>query len=417
MIRFWDFKLSRRPPLLSLVVMLRKSVDVVGAAKHGGAFSVDPVPTAAPLRSRVSLLCTGTLVLLLSFGPWIGTPTELIAGDADHSSVVQVGSKILLVYDMEGVTDVVTPGTVLIDSDGFAAARESLTEDVNAAIRGLLKAGAHEVVLTDGHGSGNPEPDYLTGQLPPGARHEIRDQAYDPYIDVVDSSFSAVVAIGMHAGSGETGFSPHTVLPYARWIANGQALNESMIVAASAGRYNVPLILVTGDNVLGREVQSFSPETSYVTVKTAVSISAAEPRPRLEVTNDISLAAERALRQIDRVRPWTALVNTPLHNEFGYRTEQQTALAAIYPGTRVLNNKAVVLETPTFLDAYLAYRALSSYTFLAHMRWIVETMPEVKGGNDVLSELARLFPPRSQRTFTPTSDTIQLDAFARHGSK
>jgi len=318
---------------------------------------------------------------------------------------------------MEGVTDVDASSTVLIGAEGFSAARESLTEDVNAAIRGLLKAGAHEVVLTDSHGSGNPEPDYLMGQLPPGARHEIRDHAYDPYIDVMDSSFSAVVAIGMHAGSGETGFAPHTVLPYSRWIANGHALNESMIVAASAGRYNVPLILVTGDDVLGREVQSFSPETSFVTVKTAVSISVAESRPRLDVTNDITLAAERALRQIDRVRPWTALVNTPLHNEFGYRTEQQTALAAIYPGARVLNNKAVVLETPTFLDGYLAYRALSSYTFLAHMRWIVETMPEVKGGNEVLSELAERFPPRSERTFTPSSDTIQLDALARHGSK
>lgn len=387
------------------------------ALTRGGPLLVECVEGVRTLRSRVTFVCTGTIVALFWLPLGIGTPTASLAGDADHLLVLHAGPKILLLYDMEGVTDVDASSTVLFGADGFADARESLTEDVNAAIRGLLKAGAREVVLTDSHGSGNPEPDYIMSHLPPGARHEIRDHAYDPYIDVVDSSFSAVVAIGMHAGSGETGFSPHTVLPYTRWIANGQALNESMIVAASAGRYDVPLILVTGDDVLGREVQSFSPETSFVTVKTAISISAAESRPRLDITNDISLAAERALRQIDRVRPWTTLVNTPLHNEFGYRTEQQTALAAIYPGTHVLNNKAVVLDTPTFLDAYLAYRALASYTFLAHMRWIVETMPEVKGGNDVLSELAKRFPPRSERTFTPSSETIELDALAKHGSK
>ena len=161
----------------------------------------------------------------------------------------------------------------------------------------------------------------------------------------------------------------------------------------------------------------FSPATSYVTVKTALSPGAAEPRPRSDVNRDIASAAERALREIDRIPPWKVLLGAPLLNEFGYRTEEQTALAALYPGARVLNNKAVILETPTFLDAYLAYRALANYTFLAHMRWIVETIPQVKGGNEVFTELAGRFPPRSERTFVPSRDTVQDDAFGKHGSK
>ncbi len=327
------------------------------------------------------------------------------------------GPRVLLLYDMEGVTDVIAPAGAVIDSVGYSEARESLTEDVNAAIRGLVKAGAGEVVLTDSHGSGNPEPDYLMERLPASARHEIRDRPYDPYIDVVDHGYAAVVAIGMHAGSGEVGFLPHTVLSHTRWIAKGLALSESMIFAASAARYGVPLILVTGDDVLGQEIQAFSPATRYVTVKRALSPAKAEPRPRENVSRDIELAAEQALRESGRVPPWTLLMNGPLQSEFGYRSEEQTALAALYPGARVLNNRAVALETATFLDAYTSYRALANYTFLAHMRWIVETMPSVKGGDEVLLELSKVFPPRSERTFAPSGDDVPSSIFATHGSK
>jgi D-amino peptidase len=316
---------------------------------------------------------------------------------------------------MEGVTGVTESGTTTVDAESYATARESLTEDVNAAIRGLLKAGASEVVLTDGHGSGNEEPDYLMERLPASARHEIRDRPYDPYIDVVDGSYAAVVAVGMHAGSGEVGFLPHTVLSHTRWVARGFALKRSMIVAASAARYGVPVILVTGDDVLGEEVRAFSPSTRYVVVKKALSISRAESRQRADVSREIESVAEEAFRDRDHVAPWTSLLNGPLESEFGYRTGEQAALAALYPGVRVLNNRAITLESPSFLDAYLIYRALANYTFLAHMRWIVETMTTVKGGEDVLAELSKLYPPRSERTFAPSGADVPNSISATHG--
>jgi D-aminopeptidase len=86
----------------------------------------------------------------------------------------QQGPKVLLLYDMEGVTDATGPQDVGMGSQTYPATRESLTEDVNAAIRGLFKAGAREIVLTDGHGSGNPDPDYLLAKLPQGTRFDIR---------------------------------------------------------------------------------------------------------------------------------------------------------------------------------------------------------------------------------------------------
>jgi D-amino peptidase len=171
------------------------------------------------------------------------------------------GLKVLLLYDMEGVSGAAKPADVNFGSPSYPATRESLSEDVNAAIRGLLKAGATEVVITDGHGSGNPEPDYLLDTLPKGARFDLRDMPYDPYIETMDESFDAMVAIAMHGRAGGRAFLAHTYYGHTRWLMAGHDMNESMLVAASAARFDIPLVLVTGDDVLRDETTAFSPET------------------------------------------------------------------------------------------------------------------------------------------------------------
>ena len=54
---------------------------------------------------------------------------------------------------------------------------------------------------------------------------------------------------------------------------------------------------------------------------------------------------------------------------------------------------------------------------LAHMRWIVKTTTTVKGGEEVLAELSKLYPRRSERTFASTGDDLPSAIFATHGSK
>lgn len=326
------------------------------------------------------------------------------------------GAKVLLVYDMEGLTDVTTGGTTL-GSDRYANARLSLVADVNAAIEGLLQAGVREVVLTDGHGSGNPEPDYPVERLPAGARHEIRERPYDPYLAVLDDDYSAVVAIGMHSGSGGDGFLAHTVLAHTRWIANRFEMNEPMILAALAAQSGIPLILVTGDDVLKREVERYLQKTKYVIVKIAKSYNSAEARPRAEVSNDIKLAASDAVRELGTIPPWRALTDRSIDNEFGYRTQAQTQLASLYPHATVLHDKAVGLRTDDLLDGYLTFRALASYTFNAHMRWIVETIYELEDGDEILRRIGERMPPSAERTFAPTQNPLGSSDFANHGSK
>jgi hypothetical protein len=44
-------------------------------------------------------------------------------------------------------------------------------------------------------------------------------------------------------------------------------------------------------------------------------------------------------------------------------------------------------------------------------------MPAVKGGDEVLVELSKVYPPRSERTFAPSGEELPSPIFGTHGSK
>jgi D-amino peptidase len=176
------------------------------------------------------------------------------------------GLKVLLLYDMEGLTAADEfRKTTFAHPLEYAEGRRSLTADVNAAIGGLKAAGATEIVIVDGHGSGNDtEPDILVDQIAaPGAMH-YRSTPFDIYMDSYDHSIDAVVAIGMHAGAGNrTGFLAHTYNAHdVEYRVNGVPFNETMILATGAARLKIPVIMVSGDDQLERELRRNLPWVS-----------------------------------------------------------------------------------------------------------------------------------------------------------
>jgi len=332
-------------------------------------------------------------------------------------ATAQQSPKVLVIYDMEGVSQIVTPAGCSFGTPNYPAGRAALTEDVNAAIRGLLRGGAREVVITDGHGSGNPEPDYDLSLLPAGARFEIRDVPYDAYIDVVDSTFDAIIAIAMHARANSPGFISHTYFGHTTWTAGGLEMNESMIVAASAARFGVPLILVTGDDVLQTQVAGFSPQTRYVVVKSAESRTRAVARPRVDVSREIEAAAEQAIRDLMKIPAWRpSELQGGFENVFGYNLSAHAALAAHYPGARVVHDRAVAVDASSFLEAYLAFRALALFTSPARTLLVYRALSEVEGGREVLQSAVRAL--NVEPSFTPTSDAPDITPLTyrtRHG--
>jgi D-amino peptidase len=251
----------------------------------------------------------------------------------------QAGPKVLLLYDMEGVTGATNVRhTNFGDHPEYAVGRRSLTDDVNAAIAGLKAAGAGEIVVVDGHGSGNAqEPDVYEAELLAPAKMISRDRGFDIYMDSVDASFDAVVAIGMHAGAGNpSGFLSHTYsIPNVAYTVNGIPFNESMILAMGAARFGVPLIMLSGDDALEKEVRRFLPWVEYAMVKHAKGRSAAESLPREEASRRIEAAARKALLALDKARV-PDITGPPFRFTLTFQDDTQARYAGMLHGAETL---------------------------------------------------------------------------------
>jgi D-amino peptidase len=180
-----------------------------------------------------------------------------------------------------------------------------------------------------------------------------RERSFDIYMDSYDHSFDAIVAVAMHAGAGNTvGFLSHTyTLEDSQYRVNGIPYNESMILAMGAARYRIPLIMVSGDDQLEKEVKRNLPWVKYAAVKHAVNRSTAEPFPREEVSRRIENAAREALAGLDSARlPDFA---GPYRFALTFQDEAQARNAALLPGAEVTADPATVqVRADDFEEGY-----------------------------------------------------------------
>jgi D-amino peptidase len=262
--------------------------------------------------------------------------------------------KVLVLYDMEGVSGATSlKHTGFADSPEYKQGREALTSDVNAAIAGLKAAGVTDILVVDGHGSGNTsEPDVYEKQLLAPARMISRNAPFDIYMDSYDHSIDAIVAIAMHAGAGNrVGFLSHTYTGVvAEYKVNGVPFNESMIFATGASRLKIPLIMVSGDDQLEKEVRRNLPWVQYASIKHAVDRTKAEPLPPDEVARRIEAAAKAGVEKIDAAR----LPDFPGPYRFAltFRDEAEARNAALVPGAELLAGHAVQIRTNDFEEGY-----------------------------------------------------------------
>ncbi len=262
--------------------------------------------------------------------------------------------KILLIYDMEGVSGVANPYQVLFGhSDDYALGRKSLTSDVNAAVRGLAAGGAGSIWVQDGHGSGNSnEPDVLVDQMDSHASFDFRPYAFDPYSTGIDGSVDAIVCIGMHARANTPGFMAHTYTVDVDYRVNDVEFTETHIVAASAARWGIPVIMVSGDNVLEGQLKTDFPQLHYATVKTAKSHSLAEPLPVAEAEKRIEAGAHLAIEEFlaGKFRPY--YLKPPFDFKLSFPEYQETDGAAENPMVQRDGDLSIRFHSDSFIEGY-----------------------------------------------------------------
>lgn len=267
--------------------------------------------------------------------------------------------KILIAADMEGITGVVHWEHVEPSHSEYDRFRSLMTGDVNAAIRGAIAAGASNVSVTDGHHFGR---NILVEELDPRAVLNSGTPMPLSMVHGVDQGVDAVMLIGYHARAGaQTAILDHTWSDQRvanLWI-NNRLFGETGLNGAVCGHFDVPVILISGDQTVCAEAKEFFGNIETAVVKKAIGRMAGECLPPQATQILIQKAAERAVNRLEKKKtPPPFKVKTPIQMVLEFTHSEMADEAAIMPGAKRLEDRKVAYTAEDMITMYYAFRTL-----------------------------------------------------------
>lgn len=212
--------------------------------------------------------------------------------------------KIFILTDLEGTAGVTQWSHVGVGSEGpaeeYRQAKLWMTGEINSAVEGILEKDAKaDIVVWDGHGSGGITLEHLH----PGAKLIPRGFFHCPY--GLNEGFDAMLMIAQHSKAGTPkGNLSHTYsLNVYRYWLNGKEIGEIGLRSYLAGYFNIPVILVTGDEAACEEARSLIPGVEVAAVKKAIHQELAvtlHPQKACDLIRD---ATRRAVVKLTQIKP------------------------------------------------------------------------------------------------------------------
>lgn len=222
----------------------------------------------------------------------------LLVAVATGCGTVGPQKRIYVVTDLEGISGVYKfAQTRETNTPPAREAREYFMGDLAAVVRGLRDGGATEIFVLDGHGNQALIPHLME----PGARY-LTGLPRPKGLCSLDKTYAGVVMLGFHAMMG----TPDGVLNHTqssktenRYWYNGVESGELAQIAAIAGYFGVPPIMVTGDEATCREAERFFGKACVtVAVKQGVARESAILYPFPETRRALYKGARRAMAAI-----------------------------------------------------------------------------------------------------------------------
>jgi D-amino peptidase len=111
---------------------------------------------------------------------------------------------------------------------------------------------------------------------------------------------------------------------------NGRPVGEIGQVAAIAGYFHIPVIMLSGDQAACNEIRALQPNAETVAVKSLAGNGSSVSLSHAEAKDRIRAAASRAVTHIDSYTPW--IVDGPVEMIFRYYARTPS----VYKGRTVL---------------------------------------------------------------------------------
>jgi D-amino peptidase len=260
--------------------------------------------------------------------------------------------KIYISADMEGVAGVTHPAQCRPSHPDYGRFRRLMTEEVNAAIRGAVDAGATEVLVNDSHFTMT---NLLIEELDP--RASLLSGTNKPLCQMegLDGSFGGVFFVGYHEGDGEgDGVINHTLMSATirRVRVNGVVVDEAMINARVAGSFGVPVALLTGDDRVCATASDTFPGVEVAVVKRAVDRLSAVHTSVESARALIAARAAGAVEKLLRGELEAFAVEEPVRFEVEFRATSSAQMCTLFPGVERTGPREIAFEHASFVEAY-----------------------------------------------------------------
>lgn len=259
--------------------------------------------------------------------------------------------KLYLSVDMEGITGL--PDHTFVDSQlhNYERSRKIMTKEVNHVVEQAFEKGCQSFLVNDSHSKMNnllidelhPEADLITGGVKPYSM-----------VQGLDESFDGAMFLGYHARAGQPGVMSHSMIFGVRnFYIDDMEIGELGFNALVAGYYDVPVLLVGGDDRAAAEAEALIPHVTTAAVKESITRSAVKSLSLKNAGELLERKTEEAINNRFQVKPLTPPKNPTLRIEFV--NYGQAELAAFMPGTTIEPNSCIVkFEAKDILEAYRA---------------------------------------------------------------
>lgn len=262
--------------------------------------------------------------------------------------------KVFISADIEGVSGVVHGEHTMREGREHDYARMLMTKEVNACVLGALEAGAARIVVNDSHGTMR---NIYHEQLHTKAELILGTPKKLAMMEGISADFDAALFVGYHTKMGSEGILNHTF--NGRVIRsielNGVELGEFGLNALVAGHFNVPVVFVSGCNLVATEAKSLVPSIHQAIVKQTINRTTALNMHPVLARELIKESTEKALLACSEISPYR--IEPPYIVKMTFLNTGQAAAVEILPYVKKLGPLEISFVCTDILECYQLIRS------------------------------------------------------------
>lgn len=176
---------------------------------------------------------------------------------------------------------------------------------------------------------------------------------------MMERHFAGIAYVGQHSKADiRGGIMAHSYssLGIQNMLLNGKPVGEIDMIAAMAGQFGTPVIMLSGDKAAANELREIVPEAEVAVVKeglsrhTCISLSAVAARDLIRET------ARRSMAKTNTIKPY--VVSGPVTLQIEYTTRNSLPIDADQrTGAEVIDDRTIRFKAPNVLEAWRLYRS------------------------------------------------------------